>query len=219
MEPEYSVPHTKNGILVVDDTPENLHFIVHALKDMGFKVRPAKSGRLAIESAKAQPPDLVLLDINMPDMNGYEVCAAFKSDPSLEEIPILFVSALDETFDKVKAFDAGGVDYITKPFQIEEVAARVRTHLVLRRLQLEREEIIHDLEQALSEVRTLQDLIPMCAYCRKVRDDEGYWSGLEEFVNARAKDGLSHGICPACMHAHHPEVAEQMRNKSARNPE
>src|ERR1700722_7965381 len=110
------------------------------LKDRGYKVRPVPSGKLALQAARHDPPDLILLDINMPEMNGYEVCEHLKADDQLKGIPVIFISALNEQLDKVKAFAIGGVDYITKPFQMEELHARVETHLKLRRLQIELEE-------------------------------------------------------------------------------
>jgi sigma-B regulation protein RsbU (phosphoserine phosphatase) len=128
------------SILVVDDTPENLQVLAGMLKDRGYKVRPVPSGKLALLAAGRDPPDLILLDINMPEMNGYEVCEHLKADDKLKGIPIIFISALTEQLDKVKAFATGGVDYITKPFQMEELHARVETHLKLRRLQIELEE-------------------------------------------------------------------------------
>jgi sigma-B regulation protein RsbU (phosphoserine phosphatase) len=128
------------SILVVDDTPANLQLLTGMLKDRGYKVRPVPSGKLALLAAARNPPDLILLDINMPEMNGYEVCEQLKADDRLKGIPIIFISALTELLDKVKAFVVGGVDYITKPFQLEELHARVETHLKLRRLQIELEE-------------------------------------------------------------------------------
>ncbi len=127
------------NILVVDDTPANLQVLAGMLKDRGYKVRPVPSGKLAIQAAERDPPDLILLDINMPEMNGYEVCEHLKRDEKLNRIPIIFISALTEQLDKVKAFATGGVDYLTKPFQMEELHARVETHLRLRRLQAELE--------------------------------------------------------------------------------
>ncbi|HZY42169.1 MAG TPA: hybrid sensor histidine kinase/response regulator, partial [Anaerolineae bacterium] len=105
------------------------------LSGHGYKVRPAPSGALALDAARAAPPDLILLDVSMPDLNGYEVCQRLKADARTRDVPVLFISALDDLDSKVKAFTAGGVDYITKPFQVEEVAARVATHLTLRNLQ------------------------------------------------------------------------------------
>src|SRR6185295_11174340 len=110
------------------------------LKDRGYRVRPVPAGKLALLAARRDPPDLILLDINMPEMNGYEVCEQLKADELLGGIPVIFISALTEQLDKVKAFATGGVDYITKPFQMEELHARVETHLKLRRLRIELEE-------------------------------------------------------------------------------
>lgn len=129
----------QQSILIVDDTPANLRLLAGMLHEHGFRVRPVPSGELALKAARAEAPDLVLLDINMPDMDGYEVCRELKSDSKLSQIPVIFISALTETLDKVKAFSLGGVDYITKPFQLEEVLVRVRTHLTLRRLQADLE--------------------------------------------------------------------------------
>jgi sigma-B regulation protein RsbU (phosphoserine phosphatase) len=125
---------TRESILIVDDTPANLRLLSQMLAERGYQVRPVPDGQLALVATRAEPPDLILLDIRMPEMDGYEVCEHLKADDQTRGIPIIFISALDETQDKVKAFTAGGVDYITKPFQIEEVLARVETHLALRKL-------------------------------------------------------------------------------------
>jgi putative two-component system response regulator len=132
----YSLISEQAEILVVDDTIENLTLLARMLKDCGFIARPVPNGRLALQAAKASRPDLILLDITMPEMDGYEVCRQMKSDPQLREIPVVFISALSQTSEKIKAFEVGGVDYITKPFQVEEVRARVETHLNLHRLQM-----------------------------------------------------------------------------------
>jgi len=124
-------------ILVVDDTPANLHLLSRMLQQQGYKVRSAPNGKLALMGARATPPDLILLDINLPDLDGYQVCEQIRCMPHLSAVPIIFISALDQIEDKVRAFRLGGVDYITKPFQMEEVLARVQTHLTLRRLQTE----------------------------------------------------------------------------------
>ena len=135
------------SILVVDDVSANLRVLTGMLKDRGYKVRPVPSGALALLAARKDPPDLILLDINMPEMNGHEVCQHLKADETLRGIPVIFISALNENLDKVKAFAMGGVDYITKPFQMEELHARVETHLKLRRLQVELEETNSRLER------------------------------------------------------------------------
>jgi two-component system sensor histidine kinase ChiS len=127
---------TSQGVvLVVDDTPANLRLLTEMLTQQGYLVRPAPNGKFALNFAHTNPPDLILLDIKMPDMDGYEVCKQLKAHEQTHDIPVIFLSALNEITDKVKGFTVGGVDYITKPFQAEEVLARVRTHLTLRRLQ------------------------------------------------------------------------------------
>jgi two-component system sensor histidine kinase/response regulator len=141
----------KGNILIVDDTPANLQLLAGLLRERGYKPRPVLNGRLALQVAAAEPPDLVLLDINMPEMDGYEVCRLLKEDPQLKDVPVIFISALTDALDKVKAFQAGGVDYVTKPFDAEEVGARVHTHLTIRRLQL-------DLQNRFEELQQLQQL-------------------------------------------------------------
>jgi putative two-component system response regulator len=132
----------QGNILVVDDTPANLTLLAGMLRERGHRVRPVPGGRLALKAVENEPPDLILLDINMPEMDGYEVCRNLKGDKRFREIPVIFISALAETLDKVKAFGTGGVDYITKPFQFEEVEARVETHLKLRRYQAHLEDVV-----------------------------------------------------------------------------
>lgn len=135
----------KASLLIVDDTPANLRFLRDLLTELGYKVRIASDGLMALQSAQSTPPDLILLDIMMPRMDGYTVCAHLKADKRTSEVPVIFLSALNEPPDKVKAFAAGGVDYITKPFHVDEVLARVETHLALHRLQ-------HNLEQQIAEL-------------------------------------------------------------------
>lgn len=131
----------KESLLVVDDKADNLRLLSAILTEEGYTVRKAISGKIALNTIRTVPPDLILLDINMPEMNGYEVCQNLKADPKTQDIPIIFVSALDDVLDKVKAFKIGGLDYITKPFQKEEVIARVVNQLTIcsQRKQLEAE--------------------------------------------------------------------------------
>lgn len=126
-------------ILLVDDQVENLQILSDILESKGHQVLPVMSGKLAIETAEVNPPDLVLLDVMMPEMDGFEACRRFKAHPALNHIPIIFVSGLNDTANKLGGFQAGGVDYITKPFHIEEVLARVETHLTLQRMRHELE--------------------------------------------------------------------------------
>lgn len=150
-------------ILIVDDTPANLLLLSRMLMERGYHTQTMPSGRLALEAARMEAPDLILLDIAMPEMNGYDVCAQLKADAALRDIPIIFISALNETIDKVRAFRAGGVDYVTKPFQFEEVDARVQTHLQLRRLEKLRDDlthmVVHDLRNPLSCICGFLDIL------------------------------------------------------------
>lgn len=126
-------------ILIVDDTPDNLNFLSRVLAEKGYKVRAVITGSQALVAAQLRPPDLILLDINMPGMDGFELCKRLKADEKLKGIPVIFLSSLNDTADKLRAFALGGVDYITKPFQIAEVQARVETHFKLHRFQLDLE--------------------------------------------------------------------------------
>ena len=139
----------------MDDAPSNLHLLSDMLKRKGYRVRPARSGKTALSAASAEAPDLILLDILMPEMDGYEVCASLKAHPALADVPVIFLSALGDTFDKVKAFRVGGVDYITKPFQMEEVYARIETHLKMRRLQADLQVKNEELLKSQAQLRVL----------------------------------------------------------------
>lgn len=126
-------------VLIVEDTPESLQLLADLLTQAGFVARRAQDGRMALMSARAQPPDLVLLDVRMPGMDGYEVCRHLKADARTRDVPVIFLSALRETDDKILAFGLGAVDYISKPSQPDEVLARVRTHVELHRLRTDLE--------------------------------------------------------------------------------
>lgn len=144
------------NVLIVDDTPANLTLLGAMLKEQGFRVRLVPNGRLGLEAARRELPDLILLDINMPEMDGFETCRRFKATAGFKEIPIIFISALSDSEDKVKAFHVGGVDYITKPFRVEEVVARVETHLALRQLTANMEAKNRELEKSLNRREELE---------------------------------------------------------------
>jgi light-regulated signal transduction histidine kinase (bacteriophytochrome) len=143
----------KADILIVDDTPDNLRVLSAMLTNRGYEVRKALNGQRAIASVKSEPPDLILLDIKMPEMDGYEVCKQLKASPQTSEVPIIFISALDDALDKVKAFAAGGVDYVTKPFQEAEVMARIEHQIRIQRLQ---NQLIQQNEELLRSNRELE---------------------------------------------------------------
>jgi two-component system sensor histidine kinase/response regulator len=170
---------SQGNILIIDDTAENLRLLTNILGNKGYEVRPVTSGEYGLQAAERSSPDLILLDINMPDMDGYEVCRRLKEHKSLREIPIIFITALTDTADKLKAFSTGCVDYVSKPFQTDEVLARVQVHVRLRRTQKEladnyeklresekmRENlfnmIVHDMRSPLSVIMSSLELVRM----------------------------------------------------------
>jgi diguanylate cyclase (GGDEF)-like protein len=144
-------PDSVPDILIVDDTPENLKLLAALLASESYHIRKALNGSMALKAVAADPPDLILLDIMMPDMDGYTVCETLKADPVTAGIPVLFLSGLSDAFDKVRAFEVGAADYITKPFYGQEVLARVRTHLEARSARTRMETINLDLERRVRE--------------------------------------------------------------------
>ncbi|MEA5619364.1 response regulator [Cronbergia sp. UHCC 0137] len=173
-----SQPKNKGNILLVDDIPENLQLLSNLLINLGYSVRSVTSGRMALKTVKIKRPDVILLDIQMPEMDGFQVCQAIKADENLYNIPVIFISALDDVFDKVTAFKSGAIDYITKPFQIEEVAARLENQLTIQRQQRileqeisnrkEAEEVLYQSRALLSSV--LNSSLDGIAAMQAVRD-------------------------------------------------
>ena len=202
-------------IVIVDDNALNLRVLSSTLKKAGYEVRPANSGEMALTAIDAKPPELILLDIMMPGLNGYEVCERLKANKKTQDIPVIFITALDDINDKIKAFSLGCVDYISKPFQEQEILARVKTHIRMGRLQKdlivqnnllqaetkEKEALILDLQYLIKNVKVLSGLLPICAKCKKIRSDEGYWEQIENFIETHTEAFFSHGICPDCMEA------------------
>jgi signal transduction histidine kinase len=159
--------------LLVDDAPNNLRLLARMLEEHGYEVRTVTSGAAALTSVALEAPDLVLLDIAMPDMNGYEVCAHLRANPHTRMIPVIFVSALDEALDKVRAFDVGGVDYISKPFHTQEVLARVRTHLSLRAAQQQLTHNNQQLQQEITERLSMEEQLRLLSQrLVEVQEDE-----------------------------------------------
>lgn len=159
------------SILIVDDTPTNLHILLNVLEQHGYEVRCVRTGAMALIGIQASAPDLIVLDIRMPDMDGYEICQTLKANAQTSEIPIIFLSALEQPFDKVKAFEVGGADYITKPFQVEEVLVRINHQLTIRNLQQQRKQLIAALEQANLELESLAALDDLTQVANRRRFD------------------------------------------------
>ncbi len=186
------------NILIVDDNSENLRLLSQTLIQRGYTVRPAKSGKMALTAVEEMPPDLFLLDIMMPEMDGYTLCQRLKADEKLKAIPVIFLTARSASEDIVKGFEMGAVDYILKPFRIPELLARVETHIQLR-------QTIVRLQDALDHIQTLEGLLPICASCKKIRDEKGAWNSIEAYISDRTKANFTHGICPECAKKLYPD--------------
>lgn len=190
-------PEDRPRILIVEDLTDNMRVLVELLKET-YQIVPAKSGEAALNRLEQGPmPDLILLDIVMPGMDGYALCNKIKTDPGTAEIPVIFITAVSEAMDDAKAFELGAVDYITKPFYPHTVKARINTHIQLS-------QTLKKLQRARHEIITLSGLIPICSHCKKVRDDKGYWNQVESYIEDHSNASFSHGICPECSRKLYP---------------
>jgi len=165
----------KQLILIVDDTPENVRLLASLLTD-DYEIAIATNGAQALEMIKDTPPDLILLDVMMPEMDGFEVCRRVKNNLATRTLPVIFLTASTEVDDIVRGFEAGGVDYVTKPFKAIELKARVKTHI---------------------QFQQLKSLLSMCSLCNKIRDGDK-WESVDLFLRKKTGTNISHGMCPAC---------------------
>ncbi|MBF0510189.1 MAG: response regulator [Deltaproteobacteria bacterium] len=215
----------KPVILIVDDVPKNLEVLGIILKREDYRISVASGGEQALAIVKEIVPDLILLDIMMPDIDGYEVCKTLKASLLTRDIPIIFLTAKTESQDIVNGFQVGAVDYIAKPFNSAELLARVHTHLELKavkdnqqKLIAGQKQLIAKLEDALGQVKQLSGFIPICSHCKKIRNDEGFWQQVEEYVASHTEAQFSHGICPECLRRLYPQVAERITRKENPKP-
>ncbi len=171
-------------ILIVDDNISNLQVLGALLSQKGYEIAVATDAEKALEFLENDSPDLILLDIMMPGTDGYELCQKIKSIEKLNEIPVLFLTALTDPDDIVKGFDSGAVDYISKPFNNAELLARIKTHIGLKK--------------AKDELKVLRGTLPICVRCRKIKDEDGYWQIVEEYIESHTELLFSHGLCDGC---------------------
>ena len=167
----------KKLVLVVEDNPTNVVLLEGLLSKNGYKIGTALDANQAFEFVKKVLPDLILLDVMIPGMNGFEVCKELKSNVKTKHIPVIFLTAKTTTEDIVKGFEVGGVDYITKPYKKEELIARVNTHI---------------------EICTLRSLLPICPICKKIHNDEGYWQSIEEYFEGKNIAEFRATLCEKC---------------------
>ena len=199
-------------VLIVDDEPLNIRLLEGALK-RDYEICFSLNGFEAIRDIKDQSPDLVLLDIMMPDMNGFDVCRVIRSDEAFSAIPIIFITAMDTFEGEVEGLEAGGIDYLSKPVNLDLLKLRVHNHLELKRrndLIREQRDLLDsqkkELESALARIKCLEGIIPICMYCKNIRNDDKSWLKLEEYIREHTDARLSHGICPECFAKFHPTV-------------
>ena len=207
-------------ILATDDDPQVLLLTSSVLTRAGYEVMEAKTGKECLEATYAHRPDLVLLDVMLPDMKGSEVCRRIKVDPDLRGIFVMLLSGVEVSSEfQAKGLNVGADGYIVKPISNKELLARVqamerlkRVEDALREKEKQQEELILKLQKALAEIKTLKGFIPICASCKKIRDDEGYWNRLEAYISKHTDAVFTHGICPDCAEQYKAEIRD-MRNQ------
>ena len=188
----------KPFVVIVDDIQENVRILHHALKDQPYSFAIAYSGTELLRILENHPVTLILLDVMLPDIDGFALAKKILSDNRFKEIPIIFLTARAEQEDRIRGFEAGGVDYVSKPFDSREILERVKTHVNLRLALEEQKRLNRELQAALDRVKKLEGIIPICSSCKKIRSDEGYWTQVERYISEHTGVMFSHSLCPDC---------------------
>lgn len=193
----------KTKILIVDDRVENLIALERSLEDMGAELLRALSGKEALLLARQHDFALALVDVQMPGMDGFETVDLMRTNSKTEFLPVIFVSAIySEEFYLVKGIESGAVDFLVKPLNLTILRGKVSVFLRMHRQR-------RSLERALQRVETLHGLLPICSFCKSIRDDQGYWSQIEEYLARHSDVDFSHSICPECLKKFYPELSEK----------
>lgn len=200
-------------VLIVDDEKINLELISNILENEGYKIEQANSSKKALQFFDKKTADIILLDIMMPEIDGFEVCIHLKKEPKTANIPIIFITSLADTNTQAKGFEAGCVDFISKPPSPSILSARIKTHIELKMHRDELEQLVRsrtsELQKAMEQINTLKGLLPICANCKKIRDDKGTWNKIEAYIQKRSKVEFTHGICPNCARKLNPELYDE----------
>ncbi len=198
------------SILVVDDNPDILFLTSRTLKKAGYKVTTASDGKECMTIVQANQPDLMIMDVMLPDIKGTELCRRFKADPVLKKSFIVLMSGtVTSSEDQGNGLELGADGYIAKSISSSEFLARVNAMVRIVRAEKERDQLIIELEDALQKVKQLKGLLPICAFCKKIRDDKGYWNRLEDYISTHTDADFSHSICEECLDKHYPEKDDQ----------
>ncbi len=203
-------------ILVTDDSPDVLLLTRMVLEDEGYEVFEAATGKECLECVRGRRPDIVLLDVMLPDMTGIDVCSQIKADPLLSATFVILVSGIRVSSDyQADGLNVGADGYIIKPISNRELVARVQSMVrikraedALRQKEKEQERLILELQDAFLEIKTLTGFIPICASCKKIRDDEGYWVQLEAYICKHTEAVFTHSICPQCAEKYKAELED-----------
>jgi DNA-binding response OmpR family regulator len=208
-------------VLIVDDEPVIRRLLDTSLTEWGYEVVPATGGEEAWRIfQRDDAPSLGILDWTMPGMDGLELCKRVRTLAKAQKPYLIFLTAKGRTADVVTGLEAGADDYMVKPFVREELRSRVRVGFRMLALQAELAERVRALEDALAHVKTLQGLLPICSYCKRVRDDQNYWQQVEGYVEARSEAVFTHGICPECREKYvEPELERIRRMQRGDAPE
>ncbi len=186
-------------ILVAEDQAVSRHILIANLRKWGYDVMAVEDGTQAWKALQAkEAPQLVILDWLMPGIDGIEICRQIRKSPQRQPIYLILLTARRGPEDKVHGLQSGADDYITKPFNRDELRARVQVGVRVLELQDALAQRVKELEEALSRVKTLQGLLPICSYCKKIRNDRNYWQQVEGYISDHSEAQFSHGICPEC---------------------
>jgi DNA-binding response OmpR family regulator len=196
----------KVKLLVTDDDPDVLLLTTMLLEEEGYEVLKATTAKECLESTRAYSPDIILLDVMLPDMAGTEVCRMIKADPDSRNAFVILVSGVRVSSEyQADGLNVGADGYIIKPISNREFIARVQAMVRIKRAEdafrekeREQQKLIRQLQEAFAEIKTLKGFIPICASCKKIRDDEGFWNQLEEYISKHTDAVFTHGLCPQC---------------------
>lgn len=182
-------------LLLVEDDAAIRGALIRALTEHGHAVASSPGAMAGLRQVLEAPPDLVLLDLGLPDLEGYE---ALRMIRAVSAVPVVIITARDDESEIIRVLDAGADDYVIKPFDREELRARLQAGIRILNLQAQLQARVHELEEAIARVRTLQGLLPICSYCKRVRNDGDYWQQVESYISDHSDARFSHGICPDC---------------------
>ncbi len=198
--------NSKIAVLIVDDDPDVLFATSRIVRSEGYTVLEASTGEGCMETARKNKPDLILLDVILPDILGTEVCRQIKADPFLKGIFVVLMSGLKTSSpEQAEGLDVGADGYIARPVSNLELKARVNAMVRILKAEQERDHLILELREALSKIKQLSGLLPICMHCKKIRDDKGYWNQIEAYIQKNSEAEFSHGICQECAATLYPE--------------